>query len=71
MPSTESDARTLASSLHRSILGFGLAVLGLLGVGLARQLLTGDYLVGVAGVVIALGAGYWVLSLFLDGLRER
>ncbi|MFC6960847.1 hypothetical protein [Halocatena marina] len=71
MPSTESDAGTLASSLHRSILGFGLAVLGILGVGLARQLLTGEYLVGVAGVGIALGAGYWILSLFLEGLHDR
>ncbi|WP_181686190.1 hypothetical protein [Halorhabdus salina] len=72
MPSSESNTEKLASSLHRGILGLFLGMVGLLGVELAREeLLKGHYLLGTVGVVLALGAGYWILSLFLEGLRER
>ncbi|MFB6194851.1 MAG: hypothetical protein ABEI80_01665 [Haloplanus sp.] len=61
----------LAASLHRGILGALLAIVGLGGLGLARRLLVGEYLTGAVGAAVALGAGYWILSLFRDGLRER
>ena len=71
MPPSASNTEKLASSLHRGILGLFLGMVGLLGVGLARKLLMGDYLLGTVGVVLALGAGYWILSLFFEGLQER
>ena len=71
MPSSESNTGKLASSLHRGILGLLLGMVGLLGVELARKLLMGHYLLGTVGVVLALGAGYWILWLFQEGLRER
>ncbi|ERJ06264.1 hypothetical protein HLRTI_001743 [Halorhabdus tiamatea SARL4B] len=71
MPPSVSNTEKLVSSLHRGILGLLLGMFGLLGVGLAKKLLMGDYLLGTVGVVLALGAGYWILSLFQEGLRER
>lgn len=71
MPSAESEMQQFASSLHRGILGLLLAIVGILGIGMGRRLLVGDYLIGIFGVILAVGAGYWILSLFLDGLRER
>ena len=38
---------------------------------MARRLLVGDYLIGIIGVIVTLGIGYWILSLFFEGLQER
>ncbi|QLD88927.1 hypothetical protein HWV07_07745 [Natronomonas salina] len=71
MPSDTSGVDDLASSLHRTALGTLLAIVGILGVGLARRLPDGDYLIGLLGVVLALGAVVWISSLLGEGLRER
>jgi len=71
MPSKNSDTDTLARSLQRSILGTMLAILALLGLAMARGLLSGDYLVGLLGAGLAIGSGAWILALLREGLRER
>lgn len=56
-------------AIQRTILGVLLAVLALMGLGAAPGLLEGEYVVGGGGAVLAVGAGYWIGWLFLDGLR--
>jgi len=38
---------------------------------MAGRLLTGDYLIGIIGVIFTLFIGYLLLSLFFEGLQER
>jgi hypothetical protein len=38
---------------------------------MAGGLLVGDYLIGIIGVIVTLGIGYWIVWLFFEGLRER
>ncbi|WP_275737298.1 hypothetical protein [Halorhabdus sp. SVX81] len=71
MPSPESKTEQLASSLHRGLLGLLLGIVGIFAIGMARELLVGDYLIGIIGVIVTLGTGYWILSLFFEGLQER
>ena len=71
MPSPESETEQLASSLHRALLGLLLGIVGLFALQLAGRLLVGDYLIGIIGVIVIVGAGYWILSLFVEGLQER
>jgi len=59
------------SSLHRGILGLFLGIVGIFAAGMAKRLLVGDYLIGSIGVIVTLGIGYWILSLFFEGLQER
>jgi Na+-translocating ferredoxin:NAD+ oxidoreductase RnfE subunit len=63
---------TLASSVHRALLGGLLAILALVALGwIARLIGDGSYLPGAVGALVAVGAAYWILSLFREGLRER
>jgi hypothetical protein len=71
MSASPSSTDELASSLHRGVLGTLLAIVALLGVGLARGLASGEYLVGTLGLLLAVGAGYWILDLFREGLQQR
>ncbi|WIV66505.1 hypothetical protein [Natrialbaceae archaeon AArc-T1-2] len=72
MGTNNPDTGTLASSLHRSILGALLAIVGIVGLGMALEWLPDDNVVaGVVGLAIAVGAAVWIASLFLEGLRER
>ena len=71
MPSLESETEQLASSLHRGLLGLLLGIVGVFALQLAGRLLVGDYLLGIIGVIVTLGTGYWILSLFFEGLQER
>jgi len=71
MPSQGSETEQLASSLHRGLLGLLLGIIGLFAIEMARRLLLGDYLIGIIGVIVTLGIGYWILSLFFEGLQER
>lgn len=57
-------------AIQRGILGVLLAVVGLFGLGAAPGLLEGEYVSGGAGALLAVGAGYWIGWLFLDGLRS-
>jgi len=52
-------------------LGLLLGIIGLFAIEMARRLLLGDYLIGIIGVIVTLGIGYWILSLFFEGLQER
>ncbi|MFC6834993.1 SHOCT domain-containing protein [Halomarina ordinaria] len=61
----------LASSLHRAMLGGLLAVFGLVAFGtLFRSLSSGSYLIGVVSLVVLVGCGFWVFSLFETGMNE-
>ncbi|QGN06415.1 hypothetical protein Hrd1104_03285 [Halorhabdus sp. CBA1104] len=71
MASPESATEQLASSLHRGLLGLFLGIVGLIALQLAGRLLVGEYLIGIIGVIVTLGTGYWILSLFIEGLQER
>jgi len=72
MASQESATEKLASSLHRGLLGLLLGLVGLFALQMAREhLVIGDYLIGIIGVIVTLGIGYWMLSLFFEGLQER
>ncbi|MCU4728220.1 hypothetical protein [Halapricum hydrolyticum] len=71
MPSPESETEQLASSLHRGLLGLLLGIVGIFALQLAERLLVGEYLIGIIGVIVTLGIGYWILSLFFEGLQER
>jgi len=71
MAPSDSDTDRFASALHRGILGALLAILALLGLGWARRLLAGDLLWGALGLLLFLGAGYWIVALFREGLAER
>ncbi|MFB6068755.1 MAG: hypothetical protein ABEJ90_02395 [Halobacterium sp.] len=62
----------LAASFHRSVLGGLLALVALVALGWSmRRLNAGDIVVAAAGGLVAAGAVSWILSLFLEGLRER
>ncbi|ELZ89896.1 hypothetical protein [Haloferax sulfurifontis] len=69
MPSTDSGTE-LWSAVQRAILGGLLAIVAILGFGWTRQLGTGNLLVGSFGLLLFVGAGYWILSLFRMGLDE-
>lgn len=71
MHSKESETEKLTSSLHRGFLGLLLGIVGIFAIEMARGLLIGDYLSGIIGVIVTLGIGYWILSLFFEGLQER
>lgn len=66
----DSDTDRLASALHRSVLGVMLALVALLTLGWgARAVLDGRPL-GALGVLVGLGAVYWIVDLFREGMRE-
>ncbi|WP_049968129.1 hypothetical protein [Haloferax prahovense] len=69
MSSTDSGTE-LWSATQRAILGGLLAIVAILGFGWAQQLGTGNLLVGSFGVLLFVGAGYWLLDLFRTGLEE-
>ena len=71
MPTPESATEQFTSSLHRGLLGLFLGIVGIFAIQLAGRLLVGDYLIGIIGVIVTLGTGYWILSLFFEGLQER
>jgi ABC-type antimicrobial peptide transport system permease subunit len=71
MPSQKSETEQLTSSLHRGLLGLLLGIVGIFAIEMARGLLVGDYLIGIIGVIVTFGIGYWILSLFFEGLQER
>ncbi|WP_229115341.1 hypothetical protein [Halapricum desulfuricans] len=71
MTHSESETEKLMSSLHRGLLGLLLGIVGIFALQLARRLLVGEYLIGIIGVIVTLGTGYWILSLFFEGLQER
>ena len=71
MPSQESGTDQFMSSLHRGLLGLLLGIVGLFASQMAGGLLVGDYLIGIIGVIVTLGIGYWIVWLFFEGLRER
>lgn len=54
---------------QRVVLGVLLAVLLFIGLGAAQGLLEGEYLAGGAGALLVVGAGYWIVWLFLDGFH--
>ena len=61
----------LADALQRGLLGVPLTILVIFGLWLAQGLADGRYLSGVAGLALALGAGYWIVDLFRQGLADR
>lgn len=69
MGRTDAGTEKFFSSLHRSLLGYLLALVGLAGFGLVTQ--SDSLLSGIAGVVVVGTAGCWIGYLFIDGLRER
>ena len=72
MVATRLNADRLVGSIHRAVLGALLAIFVVLGIGVAISALpAGSYVVGGLGAAVALGVGYWILSLFAEGLRER
>ena len=72
MSENSSDAGTLASSLHRSILGVLLAIAGMIGLGWVLEAVSGGSLLfGAVGIVVAVIAGYWIAALFVEGVGER
>ncbi|MDQ2052289.1 hypothetical protein RBH26_17590 [Natronolimnohabitans sp. A-GB9] len=72
MGANSSDTGKLASSLHRSILGALLAIAGLIGLGWVIEAIAGGSpLFGALGLVIAGFAAFWIVSLFVEGTRER
>jgi len=71
MPTQESGTEQFMSALHRGLLGLFLGIFGIFALQMAGRLFVGDYLLGSIGVIGTLGIGYWILSLFLEGLQER
>ena len=71
MASSKSETEKFASALHRGLLGYFLGIVGLFALQLAGKLLVGEYLIGMIGVIVTVGTGYWILSLFFEGLQER
>ena len=72
MATDESDTEQFVSSIHRTLLGVLLAVVGLVGLGALRAGVTdGTLPLGIGGLVLTVLAAVWIASLFLEGLRER
>ena len=71
MPSTDSESAQLAAAVQRGVLGVLLAVVALVGMGLARQLLDGAFLRGGVGLLLLVGASYWLTILFWEGFSAR
>jgi len=53
-------------SLRNAIFAVLLLLIVRLGGGLARGLVEGDYLIGVVGLILALGPVVWLLFLFRE-----
>ncbi|SEK30748.1 hypothetical protein [Haloferax larsenii] len=70
MPATDSKTGQFASALQRGILGTLLAIVAILGFGLLRGLATGKLLWGSFGLILFVGAGYGIITLFLEGYDE-
>ena len=66
----KSETEKLSSSLSRTILGVLSAIIGILGVGMARELPTGRLGTGILGVAISLTALFVILYLLLEGIDE-
>jgi len=71
MSSHESETEQVTSSFFRGLSGLFLGTVGLFTIQMAGRLLTGDYLIGIIGVIFTLFIGYLLLSLFFEGLQER
>lgn len=72
MAADESDTGQFVSSIHRTLLGALLAVVGLVGIGGLRAGVTdGNLPIGTGGLVLTVIAAVWIASLFLEGVRER
>jgi hypothetical protein len=61
MSPTDSDMEGLDFSLRNAILALSLLLIVRLGTELARGILEGNYVVGVLGLVLALGPIFWLL----------
>lgn len=68
--SAQSSTETLAASVHRAILGGILAIFAIIGIGsVINAVPSGGYVVGLAAVLLAVGATSWIGYLFVEGYR--
>jgi hypothetical protein len=66
-----SSTESLVSSTHRAILGGLLSIFAIIGIGwVIRAIPSGNYVVGLAAVLLAVGAASWIGYLFVEGYRE-
>lgn len=70
MPSANSDTDRFVSSLHRSILGVLLAILAFAAFGMGSETLVRGNPLGILGILVGLGATYWIIDLLRQGMRE-
>ncbi len=66
MRASESNTKGVGFSLRRVLVALLFLTVFKLGMGWARGLVDGNYLVGILGLVLALGPVLWLLSQFRD-----
>jgi hypothetical protein len=66
MPPIGSNTEALDFSLRNAILAVLLLLIVRLGTGWARGIVEGDYLVGMIGLILALGPIVWLLFVFRE-----
>ena len=66
MPPIDSNTDGLDFSLSNAVLAVFLLLIVRLGGGLARGIVEGDHLIGIVGLILALGPIVWLLFLFRE-----
>lgn len=67
----QSSTESLVASTHRAILGGLLSIFAIIGIGwVIRAFPSGNYVLGLVAVLLAVGATSWIGYLFLEGYRE-
>jgi hypothetical protein len=66
MPPIDSNTEGLDFSLRNASLAVLLLLIVRLGTGLARGIVEGDYLIGIVGLILALGPIVWLLFIIRE-----